>query len=242
MEDYRVDIKGDYYEDIMYKISKAALEHNGRAFSLSYRFVTSRKAYKKGGILGWKKESESSPDLPAHQELMAIAEDLSDGFLKVSSQYALFKDGRKTSIYSVAYVDAGYEVTIEVDDFHSLVFLANRYVKDDVKFEEKLLEHHRLLLDKLIARYLPTTGSEKQTSQFAVSKTHAGNNYGTRSSFESEGMRNLENLAQCYGFAKAIATVMEEKWKGKGTLEYSMTESYGDIITTYEITPHLKSW
>lgn len=241
MEDYRVDIARDCHADIMYKIGKAALEHKGRAFSLSYRFVTSHKRYEKRAILGWRKDSESAPDLPAYQELMKIAESLSDGFWKVSSQYAVFGDTRKNATH-LAYVDAGYEVTIDVDDDSSLIILVHRYVQDAVGFEENLLKHHRSLLDEFISFHLPTTGSEKQTSTFTVTKTAAGDYYRSRSSFESAGMRNLENLAQCYGFAKAIATVMEEKWEGKGTLEYTMTEKDDAIITTYEITPYLKSW
>lgn len=234
-------------EYIALSIDDGILNYQGKAFTVIKDFRTQQTSYLrvKGGFFNksdrWKKKRNGDYTYPTDIKTYckSIPKECSSRLESV-----ILSDDRASSTCNDATVIIGLRLIINVPEHYATEIYNARYGNIGIPFKERLLTHHRPLMERLTTyddrRYWTHHTEESLKADMAriyttestifvcvngISRYSPNDpefvDYGRTDLgiiFSDYGMSDLDGVGQCYGMALTLIEILKPKWEKHGTV------------------------
>lgn len=234
-------------EYIAHSVDDGILNFQGKAFTVIKDFRTQQTSYLrvKGGFFHksdrWKKKRNGDYTYPTDIKTYckSIPKECSSRLESV-----ILSDDRASSACNDATVITGLRLIINVPEHYATEIYKARYGNIGIPFKERLLTHHRPLMERLTTydnrRYLTHHTEESLKADMAriyttestifvcvngISRYSPNDpefvDYGRTDlgiMFSDYGMSDLDGVSQCYGMALTLIEILKPKWENHGTV------------------------
>ena len=248
--------KEHYANELCTRIENGILTNGGRCFSFTLEITTYVRSFERHETVFfpkmWKQKSvDHTGNLSAFKKALRML----PSSITAEYQYKDFGDSRPTSKTSWASIAEGYIVTVNVSEAYASEWY-KKHVAAGLPFRDKLLSEHKELVKKIagyndscqyVKKELKYEGS---IARFYVTPTGVGESYSLDveshgNYFAHYGMRNLNDMSECYGFALAIIEIYRPVWEQYGALDIKMKHGGESICVEVEAIrgkPTFKPW
>ena len=256
----------EYYEnELRTRIEDGILTNGGKSFSFTLEITTYLKSFERRETdffpKMWKLKSVDHTDnLSKFKKALRML----PSSITAEYQYIDYGDSRPTSTPRDGYasIAKGYIVTVTVSEAYASEWY-KKHLAAGLPFRDKLLSEHKELVKKMAGfntgynfswhnphfSFSPNS-CESSVQRFYVTTIGIGDSWALDVDahgyyFANYGMRHLNDMSECYGFALAIIEIYRPVWEQYGTLDIKMKhqgEAIGVEAKVIREKPTLKQW